>query len=492
MAGLPRFDRRMSDAEGLMWRLESDPTLSSTFGNITILDRAPDMAVLRRRLTGAAKAVPRLRQRVQPSAMSRVSPLWAPPSWAEDPDFDLDYHLRRVALPEPGSLRQLLDLATLITSDPFDRWRPLWSFTVVEGLKGGQAAVVQKLHHTIADGETGLRLSLEFLDLEREATQPASRAMAAPIEPPDPQPEANGDLSGGADVADNALRELIDDSLKLPRGALRQLRHLLADPTKVPAAGTAAAGAMRGAMAQLSDVDPARSPLWTERSLRRRLETLRVPLNEAKVAATHLGGTLNTLFLTAAAQAAGDYHRDLGFPVEQLRASMAVSTRRSRRDRDAVADGNGDEPGANAFTLTRMLVPTSEMPAPERFAAIHELAVSAREASASSSFDSLAALTAALPTGVLTRMARQQAQTVDFATSNVRGAPIALYLAGAKVLKNFPVGPLGGVAFNVTSLSYLGSFDVGLNIDTRAVAQPERLKRLLRRAFAELVAAAPG
>ncbi len=113
MAGLPRFDRRMSDAEGLMWRLESDPTLSSTFGNVTILDRPPDMSILRRRLTIAAGAIPRLHQRVQPSAMSRVSPLWAPPSWVDDADFDLDFHMRRVALAPPGSLRQLLDLATL-------------------------------------------------------------------------------------------------------------------------------------------------------------------------------------------------------------------------------------------------------------------------------------------------------------------------------------------------------------------------------------------
>ncbi len=477
-----------------MWRLESDPTLSSTFGNVTILDRPPDMSILRRRLTLAAGAVPRLHQRVQPSTMSRVSPLWAPPSWVDDPDFDLDFHVRRVALAPPGSLRQLLDLATLITSDPFDRWRPLWSFTVVEGLKGGQAALVQKLHHTIADGETGLRLSLEFLDLERDAVQPASRAFGEPV----------GETSAGSDDAaaaagsggEHALRELIDDSLKLPLGAVRQFRHLLADPARMPAAGTAAAGAMRGAVAQLSDVDPARSPLWTERSLRRRLETLRVPLDPAKQAAKRLGGTLNTLFLTAAAQAAGDYHRDLGHPVEQLRASMAVSTR-GRKRRGAASGGDGDQPssedlGANAFTLTRMLVPTGEMVAAERFAAIHELAAGAREATASASFDSLAALTGALPTGVLTRIARQQAQTVDFATSNVRGAPIALYLAGAKVLKNFPVGPLGGVAFNVTSLSYLGSFDVGLNIDRRAVVQPERLKRGLRRAFAELVASAPG
>ncbi|MFM8484548.1 MAG: wax ester/triacylglycerol synthase domain-containing protein, partial [Actinomycetota bacterium] len=108
MATEIRFDHKMSDAEALMWRLDKDPYLSSAFANISILDRAPDIDRLRRRMERAALAIPRLRQRVQPSPANLT-----PPLWVDDPDFDSHYHLRRLALPAPGSLRQMLDLATL-------------------------------------------------------------------------------------------------------------------------------------------------------------------------------------------------------------------------------------------------------------------------------------------------------------------------------------------------------------------------------------------
>ena len=111
-----------------------------------------------------------------------------------------------------------------------------------------------------------------------------------------------------------------------------------------------------------------------------------------------------------------------------------------------------------------------------------------RDAGTSGSVDALAAVAATLPTSVITRLARQQAQTVDFATSNVRGAPVPLYLAGAQILENYPVGPLLGVAYNLTLLSYSGSLDMGVNIDTQAVTDPALLRRCLERAFAELQA----
>jgi len=131
-----------------MWRLDKDPYLSSTFANLSVLDRAPDFDRLRRRMDRASIAIPRLRQRVQ-SAPANLTP----PLWVDDPDFDIDYHVRRIALPAPGSMRQMLDLATLITNDPFDRTRPLWQFVVIEGLEDGHAVLVEKLHHSIADGE---------------------------------------------------------------------------------------------------------------------------------------------------------------------------------------------------------------------------------------------------------------------------------------------------------------------------------------------------
>jgi hypothetical protein len=98
-------------------------------------------------------------------------------------------------------------------------------------------------------------------------------------------------------------------------------------------------------------------------------------------------------------------------------------------------------------------------------------------------------ITTALPTSLVTRLARQQSQTVDFATSNVRGAPIPMYIAGAKVLHNYPMGPLSGVAFNLTLLSYMDSLDMGLHIDAGAVAEPVRLRKHLDQAFKKLVRA---
>src|SRR5689334_13171187 len=118
-----RFDKKMSDAEALMWRLEKDPYLSSGFANLSILDRLPDMERLRRRFDRTTRVIPRLHQRVQPMPANLSAPIWV-----DDPNFDLAYHLRHIALPKPGTMRQLLDLTTLIAADQFDRTRPLWQF----------------------------------------------------------------------------------------------------------------------------------------------------------------------------------------------------------------------------------------------------------------------------------------------------------------------------------------------------------------------------
>jgi WS/DGAT/MGAT family acyltransferase len=386
----------------------------------------------------------------------------APPTWADDPDFDLDVHLRRIACPKPGTLRQVLDLAALTVADPFDRTRPLWQFVLVEGLRGGKAAMIQKMHHTITDGERGVELSLQYLDFERDAAEPP------PLAEDDDEPAAEP-----APIGNEALKDFLVGGLRLPLGVAKQVRTLLADPSGLADASSAAAKTFAGIVSQLSDTEGARSPLWTRRSLHRRIEPARAPFRETKEAAKRLGGTLNTAFLAACAQAAAEYHAALGSPVESLRASMAISTRT-------------ESSGANAFSLARLLVPTGEMPIDERFRAIHESTQVAREASRTAGLDTLAAVTSALPTSVITRLARQQAQTIDFATSNIKGSPVPMFVAGAQLLEIYPIGPLGGVAFNLTLMSYLGSLDMALNIDTAAVTEPELLVDRLQGAFKQL------
>ena len=456
-------ENRMSDTESLMWRLEKDPYLASTFANITILDRAPNMDLLYARMERTALLFPRLRRRVMPAPGN-----FGNPSWVDDPSFDIRYHVRRISLAEPGDLRQLLDLVTLLVADPFDRSRPLWHFVVVDGLSGGRSALVQKLHHTVTDGQGGVELSMHYLDMQRDpgplpALDPAIANAAHNLSEPD---------------ATEALRGAMTDSLRLPLSVLRQVRDVLADPSLIGTIGSSTSATIKGLIAQLNEADASRSPLWTTRSLRRRMETTRVSYHDMRGAAKELGGTLNTAFVTATAHASGKYHRQLGAPVESLRASMAISTRT-------------ESSGTNAFTLARMLVPTSEMPLPERFSAINEILAAAREGSASGSLEAIATVSTMVPTSIITRLARAQAETVDFATSNVRGAGVPLYVAGAKLLENYPVGPLGGVAFNVTLMSYMGSLDVGINIDEAAVESPALLRDSLVESFQEMATFAP-
>lgn len=459
---LPRFDTRMSDAEGLMWRLEKDPYLTSTFGNVTVLDRPLNFEAFKQRLERATAAVPRLRQKVRPTPAALGAP-----KWIDDPEFNIDYHVRRVCLPQPGTLRQLLDLATLIVNDPFERTRPLWQFFAVDGLAGGRGALIVKLHHTVADGQGGVLLSLQFIDLERNA----------PLPPPLPQQPAPEPSIPDDDPVD-LLRSSMTDALRVPIGLLKQVRNALADPARLPSIATQANDSLRGLIAQMGEVDPARSPLWKRRSLQRRLETVRVPYRELLDASRALGGKLNTAFVTAAADAAGAYHRKLGAPVESLRTSIAISTRT-------------EESGSNAFSLAKLLVPTGDMPITERFAAVHEALSQAREGAKTASLDTLASLSASLPTSVLTRIARTQSQSIDFATSNVRSGGIPLFIAGGLITENYPVGPLGGVAFNATLLSYNGSLDIGIHIDSAAVEQPELLRDEIERSLNKLIAAAP-
>jgi WS/DGAT/MGAT family acyltransferase len=442
-----RFDRRMSDTEALMWALEDDPVLRSTFANVTFFDRVPDIDRFRDRMQLALDALPRLRQRVSDP------PGIANPEWIEDPFFDLDFHVRRVAVPSPGDERAALDLAAQLSLDPFDRARPLWQFTLLEGLPDGRAAMVQKLHHTITDGEGGVRLSAMFLDLERDATEPLGGV---------PEPaiiEAAGSMPG------DAMRSAMRIPLGLARGAGDTLFG-----------GGNPLDAVRSILRQVAVTEPSRSPLWSERSLRRQLEIHSIPLDRTKAAAKALGGSVNDLFVCGAAGAAGSYHREKGAPVAELRMAMPIST---RTDKAA---------GGNAFTPTRMVIPVGIEDPEIRFAAIRERLNETKAERAVGLASSVAGLLSPLPNTLLTRFARQQVGTVDFTTSNVRGAPFDLYIGGAKIEGNFPIGPMAGTAFNLTTLSFAGNLDMGCVIDTAAIDDPALLKACLVRSFDELLA----
>jgi WS/DGAT/MGAT family acyltransferase len=453
----------MTDVEAMMWTVERDPHLSSAFGSVSLLDGPPDLDHLRLRMLAAAATLPRLRQRVNDS-FGRLMP----PVWEDDPDFAIERHVVRHTLPG-ADVAGLLDDTCRWVQEPFDTTHPLWEFRIVDGLADGHFAFVQKMHHTITDGEGGIRMSAQFLSLTPELPDVDVPAWPAPTTTASAGATPLLSLAQSAvDATWQRTRDLTSRAAGNTVDTLRHPTHLLELPSDL-------AETTRSALRQILITDHAHSPLWTERGLDRHAELLDIDFDSAYAAAKRLGGSLNDLFVTAAADAAWRYHTSFDLEVDELRMAMPVST---RTDRSA---------GGNSFVPTRVLVPTAAMSPTERFHAVQTRLSATKAEKVIGSVDLLASVTTMVPPMVLTRLARQQVDTIDFTTSNVRAAPFPLYLAGAHIMGTYPLGPLGGTAFNATMMSYDGTLNIGIHSDASAVTDPALLRSSLADAFAELV-----
>lgn len=456
----------MTDLEALMWTVEQDPHLSATFGSVTILDTRPDRDRLRRRMLHTAQAVPRLRQRVVPG-LGRL----APPEWHDDPDFDIDFHLRHLALPGPGTRRELFDLATLVVLDPFERTRPLWEFIVVEGLEDGRAALIQKMHHTVTDGEGGIRMSEQYLDLVRDVPDIDEVVIV-----PEPESPPGSVVAAARATAGHAWRRTLGVSNRAVLNAL----IAVGNPSQLPQVGTDLVETTRSAWRQLTATEGSGSPLWADRTLHRRLEAIDLPFDDVHRCAKAKGASINDFFVTGLVRGAASYHRRLGTPLESLRVAMPVSTRR-----DGSASGN-------SFVPTRVVLPAPSAEADrdpdEQLRIVHDLLDRTKHERAISLIDPVAGFANLLPTGVLTRLARDQATSVDVTASNLRAAPFDLFVAGSRIEATYPLGPLASTAVNATVLSYCGTLNVGLHIDAGAVPEPALLAQEITTAYAELLA----
>jgi WS/DGAT/MGAT family acyltransferase len=463
---LPDAERRMTDAEALMWSLDADPALRSSFVSVTFLDRTPDFGRFRRRVEQAIGDNPSLRNRVAPAALDLLTP-----RWELDPGFDLDFHVRRTALPAPGTRQQVLDLAALWAQDPFDRTRPLWQFTIVEGLANDEAALIAKMHHVLSDGVGAVRMSAAFLDLTPD---PADGEPATLGRPREADPAVPTEMAGGLTGLLSGAGTLVGDNLGRARRVAAGVFDTVRQPQQLPRQALQTLSLGRSLARQLAVIEPARSPLWSGRqSYVHHFEARSIELDEVKATAKALGGTVNDVFVAAVAGAAGAYHRARGEHLDELRMSMPVST---RHDHNA---------GGNAWAPTRVLVPVTADPR-RRFDVVHARLESTKHEASLGLADVFAGVVRTLPAPLLIRLARQQVGTVDFACSNVRGAPFDLWIGGARVLANYPMGPTAGTAFNATVLSYRDRLDLGLNTDIGAVDGAAELGDLIVDAFGEL------
>jgi hypothetical protein len=318
---------------------------------------------------------------------------------------------------------------------------------------------------------------MQFLVVARDAPAPEPAAGDDTVEGADAdagveEERVDSVLASAAQAAGNRVRR----NLGIARRTVEGIAGTAAHPTRAPALAAEALEVARSLLRQLAVVEPSRSPLWAgKRSLGRHFEALSLDLDGLKAVAKALDGTVNDAYVAGVAGAAGMYHRAKGAEVEELRMSMPVNR---RDDRSA---------GGNAFSPARVLVPAGVEDPAERFRLVHERLDTTKSERALGFTDALASLLNGLPTSVVVRIARQQVETVDFATSNLRGANFDLFIAGGHVLANHPMGPTGGTAFNATVLGYKDSLDLGLVVDTAAIDDPALLRTCIEESFAALL-----
>ena len=457
MPETPQFERRMSDQDALMWTIEKDPLLRSTITAIAVLDQSPDHERLLDKIERGTRLIPRLRQRVVAPPLNV-----APPEWLVDENFDLQYHLRFVRAAGGGSLRSLLDFAAPLAMQGFDRARPLWEFTVVEGLADGKAAMIQKVHHAVTDGVGGIELALMLLDAEREPT-----ADPGPM-PEAPEPDRVAPLTRLREGLDHVRRRQLGIARRAVSGLPTVLRNL---PDVAKATAETASSAAR----LLAPAFEPLSPIMRSRSLSVHFDVITAPLSETKAAAKKADGRLNDAFVAAVAGGLARYHRIHGCDVEALRMSMPISIR--------VA---GDAMGGNQFVPARFPVPVAIDDPVERMRTIRRLVGEARAEPALALTAPIAGVLNRLPTTATTQLFGSMLKGIDFVTSNVPGAPFPVYLAGGKLEANFALGPLAGAAANITLLSYLDELQIGVNTDPSAVPDPEVFLSCLNEGFEEI------
>ena len=263
------FDDRMSDSDALMWSIEKDPLLRSTIVTVSTFEGRLDHDRVRHQIDYLSRVIPRFRQRVRANPLSI-----APPRWEFDPYFDLSYHLRFVTVSEGATLADVLTMAEPIGMQGFDRARPLWEATIVDGLADGTTALILKIHHSITDGVGGMKLQLALFDLA----------------PDDPKPELPDApdihvLSQPERVADAVTYETQRSASLFASWAKRGLGGAMGVITD-PVGALAGAEELTESVFRLVKPASPLSPLITERSLSVRFATLQFPLPIAKAAMT--------------------------------------------------------------------------------------------------------------------------------------------------------------------------------------------------------------
>ncbi len=366
------------------------------------------------------------------------------PYWVDDHHFDLDYHMRRAALPAPGGMDELAEFVGDVCSRQLDRTKPLWEMYVVEGLRDGNIALVSKIHHSTIDGVSGAELLAKLFDLE-----------------PDPEPaDATDEAVSGSDRTPSDV-ELVG------RALLSRLRQPL-DVTRLAwKTGRAVLDVRR--VRQGPSQSKAALPLTTPRTSlnaaitpHRKVAFSSISLDDVKRLKNEVGTTVNDVVLAICAGALRRWLIDGNeLPDQPLVATVPVSVAPKVPRR-----------GANKVSAMWVALPTQEGHPLKRLLSIKDNTKGAKEEHAALGAEVLLDWTehatpnvfsAAARTYTRLKLAERHRPIHSLVISNVPGPDFPLYLAGAELVAGFPLGPvMDGAGLNLTVMSYRSVLNWGL------------------------------
>jgi diacylglycerol O-acyltransferase / wax synthase len=393
------------------------------------------------------------------------------PVWVDDPEFDIDNHLRRAALPSPGGMRELGDFAADVTSRQLHRDRPLWEMWVVEGLEDGKIALVAKMHHSTIDGVSGAELLGVLFDLEAEPPPVEHRG----------ERQLDLRVPSTFELVAHALVANVVRPIDIGRMAWRTTQAL-AGIRKVRQVGSGKAAIPLSAP---------RTSLNAAVHARRRVAFAAANLADVKKLKNAMSTTVNDVVLAMCAGAlrtyllAGDELPDI-----PLVSVVPVS----------VTPEMAELKGSNKVSAMFVQLPCELDDPLERLRAIHEGTKGAKEehkALGASTLQNWAehatpnvfAVAARLYTKM--KLADRHRPLANLIISNVPGPDIPLYMGGSEMLGMFPLGPvMDGMGLNITIMSYRGVLYWGLASDARAVPRLWDIAAAIPAALTELMEAA--